>query len=136
MQRISRRRVAQSVAEQLLAGQDQQQVLRRLGAYLVETHQTDQVDRYASDIEYECARAGVVVADIVTARPLSSVVRQAVESFVRAHDGGQVVVVVVREHIDQAVLGGVAITTPLRHLDATLASRLRRLKIANQGDMK
>jgi F0F1-type ATP synthase delta subunit len=133
MQRISRRRVAQSVAEQLLAGQDRQQVLRRLGAYLVETHQTDQVDRYARDIEYECARAGVVVADVVTARPLSSVVRQAVESFVRAHDGGQVVV---REHIDQAVLGGVAITTPLRHLDATLASRLRRLKIANQGDMK
>jgi F-type H+-transporting ATPase subunit delta len=131
MQHHSRRRIARAIAMQLLAGESQTTVVRRLAAYLVDTRQTDQLDRYVSDIEYECAQRGHLVADVVTARPLDTELQTAVRACIARKSGG---LAELRERVETAVLGGMIISTPLWRLDDTLAARLKRLKIANQGD--
>ena len=67
-ERISRRSLAEYIADRLVAGDTT--VIEQLAAYLIETRRTKQVDLYVSDIEYALIDRGVVIADVTSAHHL------------------------------------------------------------------
>lgn len=119
--RISRRKLAQHVAEKLIKG-DGKKALNELAAFLVETRRTDEVELLVRDIEQELADRGVVVADITTAHPLSESLKTDIKKMV----GGNTLQV--RETIDESVLGGVRVDIPGKRFDGTIRRKLTALK--------
>lgn len=123
---LSRRQVARSVAARLLAGEDTTIVLRQLAAYLVVNRLQKQLTMYVGDIEYELAQAGTVVANVTTARTLAPELRQQLIDYVQTETSARRVVL--EESIDPAIIGGVIVRTPTLALDASVATKLKRLR--------
>ena len=119
--RISRRKLAEYVAEKLVKG-DSKKALSELAAFLVDTRRTDEVDLLVRDIEQELADRGVMIADITTAHPLSESLKADIKKMV----GGKTLQV--RETIDKSVLGGVRIDIPGKRFDRTIRRKLTALK--------
>ena len=123
---LSRRQVARSVAARLLAGDDSAAVLRQLAAYLVVNRLQKQLAMYVGDIEYELAQAGTVVANVTSARTLTPDLRQRLIDYVQAETSARRVVL--EESIDPAIIGGVIVRTPTLTLDASVTTKLKRLR--------
>lgn len=124
----SRRLIARSVAQRLLAGEDSAEVLRQLAAYVVEHRLHTQLVQLIGDIEYELASAGTVVANVTTARTLTPELRQKLSDFIKRETSARRVVL--EETIDPSVIGGVVIETPTLTLDASVSTKLKRLRTA------
>lgn len=123
---LSRRQVARSVAARLLAGDDSAAVLRQLAAYLVVNRLQKQLAMYVGDIEYELAQAGTVVANVTSARTLTPDLRRQLIDYVQAETSARRVVL--EESIDPAIIGGVIVRTPTLTLDASVTTKLKRLR--------
>lgn len=123
---LSRRQVARSVAARLLAGDDSAAVLRQLAAYLVVNRLQKQLAMYVGDIEYELAQAGTVVANVTSARTLTPDLRQRLIDYVQAETSARRVML--EESIDPAIIGGVIVRTPTLTLDASVTTKLKRLR--------
>lgn len=123
---LSRRQVARSVAARLLAGDDSAAVLRQLAAYLVVNRLQKQLAMYVGDIEYELAQAGTVVANVTSARTLTPDLRQQLIDYVQAETSARRVML--EESIDPAIIGGVIVRTPTLTLDASVTTKLKRLR--------
>lgn len=119
--RISRRKIAQFVADSIRSGAGED-ALKMAAAYLIETGQTRSVDLLVRDVEEILAGSGIVVADITSARPLSQKDKDEVASLFGARQ------LHVREIIDPSVLGGLRVETTGRRLDATLKHKIDSLK--------
>ena len=123
---LSRRQVARSVAARLLAGDDSAAVLRQLAAYLVVNRLQKQLAMYVDDIEYELAQAGTVVANVTSARTLTPDLRQQLIDYVQAETSARRVML--EESIDPAIIGGVIVRTPTLTLNASVTTKLKRLR--------
>lgn len=123
MAKLSRRKIAATWADELIAGRD---IIAQVAAYLVETRRTSEADLIVRDTESALAARGVVLADITSANGLSAESRTAIEKFlITAKDAKKVRL---REAVDGSVIGGVRIDTADEQLDATLRARLNKLK--------
>ena len=69
--KISRRKLALYVADAVEAKQKLGSVLAEVAAYLVETKRTREAELLVRAVEDELAVRGVVIAHVVTARPLA-----------------------------------------------------------------
>lgn len=123
---VSRRQIARSVAARLMAGEESATVLRQLAAYVVQYRLQNQLAQLVADIEYELARAGTVVAGVTTAYELTPELTQQLTEYVRQHTSARRVVL--EERIDPSIIGGVIIETPTLTLDASVATKLKRLR--------
>jgi F0F1-type ATP synthase delta subunit len=126
---LTRRAVARYVAEQLVRGDDNPEVMQQLAAYLIANRKTKQVSRYIADIEKELAVHGVVVADVTTARPLGDMddlLRTAIESLVSTQTGGRHVAL--REHVDTDIIGGLIVRLAGTEYDRSIKSAIRALR--------
>lgn len=123
MAKLSRRKIAQVWADELLAGRD---MTTQIAAYLVNERRTDEAELIVRDTEAALADRGVAVADITTAGSLSADAKKAIQTFLSTRLGAQKVAL--RETTDPTVIGGVRIDTAGKRLDATLATRLGKLK--------
>jgi F-type H+-transporting ATPase subunit delta len=121
-ERISRRKLAAFLADQLALGVPAGDVITRAAAYLIETKQTHDVELLVRDIEEELMVRGVVVADVTAARPLTDEARSAIASLLEAKD------LHVRETVDPSVLGGIRVAVPGKRYDATLRNKINLLK--------
>ena len=119
--KVSRRKIAGYVAEQFLAGNGAE-AIQQAAAYMVETKQKHSVDLLVRDIEEILAESGTVVADITSARGLSSTDKDMIAKLLGAKQ------LHVRETVEPAVLGGLKIESAGRRLDATLKHRIDSLK--------
>lgn len=119
--KISRRKLARFVAEQLQAGQADD-VIKQAAAYMIETKQKHSIDLLVRDVEDILADSGTFVADITSARKLSQEETDVIKQLLGAKK------LHVRENIDPSVLGGVKIETAGKRLDATLKHKLDVLK--------
>lgn len=119
--RISRRKLAEHAADKITNG-DAKKALSELAAFLVDTHRTDELELLIRDIEQELADRGLVVADIMTARPLGDSLKNDIKNLV----GGKALQV--RETIDESVLGGVRVDIPGKRFDGTIRHKLTALK--------
>lgn len=124
--KISRRKLASYVADELLAGNVE--AVEQLAAYLVAEHRTKEAELLVRDIETALATRGVIVADVTTARQLTAEARQALEKFVASASGAANVTL--RESIDPSVIGGARIATPNMLFDGTVANKLEKLGAA------
>ena len=127
MQTLSRRKMAQYIAHELVSGKSNKTVLGPVAAYMIEHKQTGQVGLLVRDVEAVLARDyKVVLAEVVSARELSSQILKSIEQFVSDAEGAKQVEV--SASVDPSLLGGVIIRTPSAELDTTVRKQLNALR--------
>lgn len=119
--RLSRRKVATYVAEQLLAGNTD--VLDEVAALLVTQQRQREADLLARDIQAELAARGMLVATVESAHALTDQARQAVLQLL-----GGASHIELREVVRPELLGGIKITTPTQEMDASVLKKLTDLR--------
>jgi F0F1-type ATP synthase delta subunit len=118
--RTSRRRLAEYVAERLLA--DDVSVIAELAALIVTERREREIELIVRDIEDSLARRGVLVATVETATQLTDSVRAEIVKLLDASE------VKLREIVAPELIGGVRVRTPGAVLDGTIVQKLHTLK--------
>jgi len=124
MPRLSRRKIADYAAGQLLDGNAD--VLREVAALLIEERREKEAELLARDIEDALLARGVAIADTTSAHTLDARTRSALEKFIRDQTGASTVHL--RESVDESVIGGVRLALPGKEMDATVQRKLTKLK--------
>lgn len=125
---VSRRVLARHVADRLLKGDDRAQLLASLAAYIVEHKLAGSVDFIVADIKRNIARQGHVSAIVTSARKLDETLLKDVKAHVTQLESASRVEL--ESRVDPDLLGGVIIETPSRRFDASVRTRLKRLRQA------
>jgi F-type H+-transporting ATPase subunit delta len=120
--RLSRRKIAEFAADELLKGTPKKKVLAQVAAYLVTSGRTRELELLVRDIEDMLADRGVVVADVTTTHTLTQATKTEIHKLVGAKS------LQIRELIDESVLGGVRVDVPGRRFDGTILRKLTALK--------
>jgi F0F1-type ATP synthase delta subunit len=128
MAHLSRRRIADSAAKRIASGEPKTSVLREVAAYLIDSRRTRETELIARDIETALIDRGVIVGTVVSARKLTASAKEMIDSFVK-HHYENVKTVVLRERVDESLIGGVRIELPDRQLDASVANTLDKLTV-------
>ncbi|QCT40626.1 F0F1 ATP synthase subunit delta [Candidatus Saccharibacteria bacterium oral taxon 488] len=128
MARTLRRKLAQHAAERLLAGDAA--VIDELAALIIAERREREVDLLVQDIEAKLAERGTVVATVESATPLDTVTKDKIKNLLssKTNASNQDINVLLRESIDQALIGGFKLRTPTATLDATIAKKLNDLR--------
>ena len=123
MARTLRRKLAQHAAERLLAGDAA--VIDELAALIIAERREREVDLLVQDIEAKLAERGTVVATVESATPLDTVTKDKIKNLLssKTNASNQDINVLLRESIDQALIGGFKLRTPTATLDATIAKK-------------
>ena len=122
--KLSRRKLAQYVADRSNSTKELSKAVEHVAAYLVDSRRTREANLVVRAIEDELAARGSVVATVTTARPLDATLRKSIESLIDAKT------ISIREEVDPEVIGGVRIETPGSKLDATIQTKLLALSRA------
>lgn len=122
---VSRRVLVRTVVDQL-ESEKMAVVMKRLAAYVIEHKLSSQIELIISDIERELAKRNIVIADVVTARPLVDASREAILDYIRGLTNSKNPEL--RETVDESLLGGAIIKVAGRELDSSLKTKLNRLK--------
>ena len=120
--RLSRRKVAEYAANELIKGTSKKEVIARVAAYLVATRRTRELELLVRDIEGMLAARGIVVANVTSAHSLTEAAKSEISKLVGADT------LHLRELIDETVLGGVRIDFPGKRFDGTIRHKLNALK--------
>ena len=120
--RLSRRKVAALLADELIAGRN---VTKKLAAYLIETKKTREAALYVRDIEAALSDRGVLLADVDSSHELTTETENTIIHYLKHSTGAKDVHL--RPNVDPSLLGGVRIETPDQRLDNTLRHRLDQL---------
>lgn len=120
--KLSRRKIAAYFADELIAGRN---VTKPLAAYLVETRRLREAELVVRDIESALADRGVLLADVATARQLTSDTQKEITDYLKQATNTKTVYV--RSHIDPFLLGGARIDIPGARKDTTLRYKLNQL---------
>jgi F0F1-type ATP synthase delta subunit len=125
---LSRRKLADQAARRIAAGESEAVVLQELAAYLIDTGRKNEADLLVRDIETALIQRGIMVGTVVSARPLSDAAKESIDSFVK-HHYADVKSVVLRERVDESVIGGIRIELPDSQLDVTVTNKLDKLMV-------
>lgn len=123
MVKLSRAKIAAYFADEIVAGKGD--VARRLASLLLTTQRTGELDLLVADIEYELSRRGIIVADVSTALPVEEGFEETIRQLLAVHKDDTVVL---REHRDPDLIGGIKVRAAGRELDATVRHKLNVLK--------
>lgn len=124
--RLSRRRIAEYVATELLNGTGKVALLSQLAGYLVEYRRTDELGLIVRDIEFYMSEKGHVSAVVTSAFDLTSETKKAIEVFVKTKTRADHVSL--SSMIDSSVIGGVKISLPGYEINQTVVHQLTVLK--------
>lgn len=119
--KLSRRQVATYVAD-ATSGNRRQRV-RQAAAWLVSTHNGDQIDHFTHEVASILAARGQVAATVTSARPLSSAALARVKAHIKSSLKAQTVEL--QSVVDPTLVGGIIIQTPDAELDATVRRDLQ-----------
>lgn len=128
MAKLSRRKLSAHAAKQLRTGASTEKVLRQVAAYLVDTGRNNEAPLVARDIESALAGNGLVVGTVTSARPLSDAALSSVKSFIKTSDSS-VENVILRQQIDESLIGGMKLELPGRQLDASVKAKLMKVTV-------
>lgn len=133
MKKISRRKIAEYVAEELRSGTSVQKLAQRTVAYLQDEGQLNQWELLVRDIEDVLAtKYSTVALHVTAARPLDAATHKQLEAFIKKVEQVDAAVIV-SETIDESLIGGVIIKTPDRVLDSSVQSKLKQLVATAKG---
>lgn len=125
---VSRRVLARYIAAELHSGKAQSEIAHQLAAYVVVHRKHKDLSLIIGDIARNLTEFGHTVAYVSSARPLEASLRKLVERKVTELEGKATIEII--ESVEPALLGGVVIETPNKRYDASLATKLKRLKQA------
>ena len=114
---LSRRKIASQAAVRIAGGESRSKVLNEIAGYLLDSGRKNEADLLVRDIETALIDRGVVVGTVVSARKLSADAKKTIDSFVKDHYEN-VKTVVLRERVDESLIGGIRLELPDRQLDA------------------
>src|SRR4051812_11456136 len=121
--RLSRRKIAAFVADSFIKDSSSMaQTVQSVAAYLVDTRRTREIDLLVRDIEDALATRGIVIADVTSAHPLTSTLKDEIARLV----GGDSLQL--REAINPMLIGGIRIDVPGKRFDGTVRRKLTALK--------
>lgn len=127
MSGLSRRQLAQYAADQLLVGHSVKSVASHLGAVLVETRRTDEMELLLTDIAWELESRGKLAQAIITsATPLNDKLRRELNILVKKT--AKVEQVRLQENVDKSVLGGLRVETAIHAWDKTVVRALTDIR--------
>ena len=124
--KLSRRKLSDHAATRLLKGDNVKAVMKELAAHLVDTHRTGELELIVRDIEARLLASGTALVTVISARELSVEAKQSVEQLVKT-ERSNVKQVILREQIDESVIGGVRIELPGSVADFTVKAKLDKL---------
>ena len=125
MPKLSRAKIANYFADQIVTGEPN--IIPRLTAFLLDEGRVRELDLIAADIEQELSTRGIIIADVTSALALDEGFEEAVRQFLAAGKDDKVVI---REHVDTSLIGGIKITVGERELDASILNKINRLRAA------
>ena len=126
--KLSRRKLAGNAAARINEGENKKTVLQELAAYLLDTGRKKEATLIVRDIEAMLVDAGMAIGTVISARPLSKEARTTIESFIKQQNA-QVKNVVLREQVDESLIGGVRLELPGKQLDASVKAKLEQLTV-------
>lgn len=126
--KLSRRKLAGNAAARLSSGDSKKTVLQELAAYLIDSNRKKEATLIVRDIEAMLVDAGTAIGTVISARPLNESARKTVEAFIKQQNA-HVKTVVLREHIDETLIGGVRLELPGHQLDASVKAKLEQLTV-------
>ena len=126
--KLPRRVLARYIATELQSGKNRKEVVNLLAAYIVEHRLHGQLELILADIATNLATLGHVEATVTTARPLTDELRTELLDYVKRVEGSSDITL--NESVDPSLLGGVVIETPGKRFDASVATKLKRLRSA------
>lgn len=124
---ISRRHLAEVIAERTLHVRDTKKLAREVAAYLLDTGQTAQLESLLRDVMEYRAEHGVVEAQAISAHELTPTVIRELQQILKAeHPQAKSVHVIPK--LDPAVVGGVRLQMANEQLDLTVRGKLDTFK--------
>ena len=132
MAKISRRKVADVIVDQLIAGKKPKAIAQELAAFIVDKHMEKQFDQLINDIAIRLQEVTAHVdVSVTTASPLTDAGRDELKKFILSEFKAKSVEI--QEQQDPSLLGGFLLQTPEYEYDASVRYQLNQL--ANtQGD--
>lgn len=128
MARISRRKLASYISSRIANGERVQLVLRELAAFLIESGRKKELELIVRDIETALVEKGAIVATATSARPLATEAKKQLETLIKM-EYANVTQVVLRESIDESLIGGVRLELPGKQFDASVKTKLEKLTV-------
>ena len=126
MPKLSRRKLSTNAAARIAAGESHKHVLRDVAAFLIDSNRKSEAPLIVRDIEAMLLDHGTAVGTITSARPLSTTALKSVESFVLQQDSA-IRHVVLRELVDESLIGGMKLELPGAQLDASVKAKLDKI---------
>lgn len=126
MPKLSRRKLSGNAAGRLASGESKKTVLRDLAAYLIDSGRKSEAALIVRDIEAMLMDAGTATCTVTSARPLSAASLKSLESFVMKQNSN-IKQVVLKEHVDESLIGGVKLELPGAQLDASVKAKLDKI---------
>lgn len=126
--KLSRRVLTRYIAAELKSGKNRSVVIKGLAAYIIEHRLQSQIELIIADIASNLASLGHVEATVTTARPLTDELRQELVDYIKRVEESNDIRL--SELVDANLLGGVIIETPGKRFDASVSTKLKRLRSA------
>lgn len=124
---ISRRHLAEVVAERTMHVRDSRKLAQEVAAYLLDTHHTYEIESLIRDVMEYRARHGIVEAVAVSAHELNRDVIRDIEAILKKQYP-HAKHVHVSSRIDENVVGGVRVELANEQLDLTVREKIDTFK--------
>jgi F0F1-type ATP synthase delta subunit len=126
MAKLSRRKLAGNAAARLASGEQKKTVLRDLAAYLIDSGRKSEASLIVRDVESMLMDNGTAIGTVTSARPLSGGALKSVEAFIKQTDS-RIKQVILREQVDEGLIGGMKLELPGTQLDASVKAKLDKI---------
>jgi F0F1-type ATP synthase delta subunit len=126
---VSRRKLAQYAANQLLGGASSKKIAKDLASVLIEANKAHDYELLVRDIALELELRGKLAqVDVTTATKISDSLRKELTKFVK--HAASVDKVNLNENINESVIGGVRLETTIHSWDKTISRKLTDIREA------
>ena len=125
MSKVTNKQLAQTILNQLQAGQASQQVVDRLAAYIVYERRSKDAESITRIIaEMLQSQSGQVELDVTTVNDLSAEMILTIKKLFSSEGSS----LILNHKKDSTLIGGVLVEAPGKRLDLTVRRRLQRLR--------
>lgn len=120
---FARTELAEIVGEKLLSGDSSRTLAKELAAFLLIENRVSDLESLMRDVMAYRQSEGVIEAEVASAHPLEQdILRQVRQLISDKYPNAKKIIV--HEHIDQSIVGGLTITLANEKLDMSIKSQL------------
>ena len=128
--RLSRKKIAEYIAQSITAKSDQGPVLVMVAGYLIANQRVKEIDLIMDEVSYELQSYGIVNAQVSTREKLLAETRSNLMSFISEQTGAKNVLL--DEITDPSIIGGMRLKLPRVALDSTINNKLNKFVLSNK----